>query len=58
VQNDTSKTTEAHEKETNNMDIPIEKKEEMVLEAISSDDDMAMDSEEDGALVLFSIINL
>jgi len=58
MQNDTAKTTETHEKETSNMDIPIEKKGEMLLEAISSDDDIAMDSEEDGALVLFSNINL
>jgi len=58
MQNDTAKTTETHEKETGNMDIPIEKKGEMLLEAISSDDDIAMDSEEDGALVLFSNINL
>lgn len=50
MQNDTAKTTETHEKETGNMDIPIEKKGEMLLEAISSDDDIAMDSEEDGAL--------
>lgn len=58
VRNDTSKTTETNEKETNNIDIPIEKNREMVLEAISSDDDIAMDSEEDGVLVLFSTINL
>lgn len=50
VRNDTSKTTETNEKETNNIDIPIEKNREMVLEAISSDDDIAMDSEEDGVL--------
>lgn len=58
MRNDTSKTTETNEKETNNIDIPIEKNREMVLEAISSDDDIAMDSEEDGVLVLFSTINL
>lgn len=47
---DTSKTFEIPEKETNNMDISSEKKGEMLLEAISSDDDIAMDSEEDGVL--------
>jgi len=40
------------------MDISSEKKGEMLLEAISSDDDIAMDSEEDGILVFFSIIYL
>jgi len=39
------------------MDISSEKKGEMLLEAISSDDDIAMDSE-DGVLVFFSIIHL
>lgn len=58
MQNDTSKTTQTPEKETGDIDLSIEKKGEMLLEAISSDDDIAMDSEEDGALVLFSIINL
>ncbi|XP_025199318.1 protein virilizer homolog isoform X2 [Melanaphis sacchari] len=50
VPNDTSKTSETQEKETINMDIQSEKKGEMLLEAISSDDDIALDSEEDGAL--------
>jgi len=58
VQNDSSKTTETPEKETGDIELSNEKKGEMLLEAISSDDDIAMDSEEDGALVLFSIINL
>ncbi|XP_060844094.1 protein virilizer homolog isoform X2 [Rhopalosiphum padi] len=51
VPNDTNKTSEIHEKETNNMAIPSEKKRVKLLElleAISSDDDIAMDSEEDG----------
>lgn len=58
MQNDTRKTTETHEKETSNMDMSNEKKGEMLLEAISSDDDIAMDSEEDGALVLISNRNV
>jgi len=57
VLNDTSKTTETPEKKTDDIDISNEKKGEMLLEAISSDDDIAMDSE-DGALVLFLIRNL
>lgn len=39
-------------KESNNVENPVEKKGEMLLEAISSDDDIAMDSDEDGVLVL------
>lgn len=58
MQNDTSKITKTPEKETDDIDIPNEKKGDMLLEAISSDDDIAMDSEEDGALVLYLIINL
>uniref|UniRef100_A0A2S2PRM4 Protein virilizer n=2 Tax=Schizaphis graminum TaxID=13262 RepID=A0A2S2PRM4_SCHGA len=53
VSNNTNKTSEIHEKETNNMAIPSEKKRVKLLElleAISSDDDIAMDSEEDGVL--------
>jgi len=60
VPNDTNKTSEIHEKETNNMAIPSEKKRVKLLElleAISSDDDIAMDSEEDGVLVFLFIIH-
>jgi hypothetical protein len=59
VPNDTNKTSEIHEKETN-MAIPSEKKKVKLLElleAISSDDDIAMDSEEDGVLVFLFIIH-
>lgn len=41
---------------SNNVEKPSEKIGEMILEAISSDDDIAMDSEEDGNLVFYIFI--
>lgn len=39
---------------SNSIEKLSENKSEMLLEAISSDDDIAMDSEEDGLLVLYT----
>lgn len=48
-------TCSLHETESDNVDKSSEIKGEMLLEAISSDDDIAMDSEEDVTLVMFYI---
>lgn len=50
-------TNKLSKKESNDLEKFNEKKGELLLEAISSDDDIAMDSEEDGALVLYIYIN-
>lgn len=50
-------TNKLSKKESNGLEKFNEKKGELLLEAISSDDDIAMDSEEDGALVLYIYIN-
>lgn len=44
------------EESSNSIEKLSEKKGEMLLEAISSDDDIAMDSEEDGLLVQYFFI--
>lgn len=51
---DTNKLSKKESKDLGNFN---ETKGELLLEAISSDDDIAMDSEEDGALVLYIYIN-
>lgn len=50
-------TNKLSKKASNDLEKFNETKGELLLEAISSDDDIAMDSEEDGALVLYIYIN-